>query len=88
MLATLQRIGIASVLVEGGGKIIDSFIRQRLFDEVILFISRRIVGGKASVQLYESGSASLAQALRLIDCEQIELTSGHILRGFPTCSPA
>jgi diaminohydroxyphosphoribosylaminopyrimidine deaminase / 5-amino-6-(5-phosphoribosylamino)uracil reductase len=88
ILSTLFQLGIASVLVEGGGKIIDSFIKQRLFDEIILFIARQIIGGRTSVQLYESGSASLAQALQLVGSERIELASGDIFRGFPSCSPA
>jgi diaminohydroxyphosphoribosylaminopyrimidine deaminase/5-amino-6-(5-phosphoribosylamino)uracil reductase len=87
ILSTLFQLGIASVLVEGGGKTIDSFIKNKLFDEMILFSSRQIVGGKASGQLYGSGSA-LAQAPYLADGERIELASGHILRGYPACSPA
>jgi diaminohydroxyphosphoribosylaminopyrimidine deaminase/5-amino-6-(5-phosphoribosylamino)uracil reductase len=87
ILSTLFQLGIASVLVEGGGKIIDSFIKQHLFDEIVLFFGRQIIGGKTSVQLYTSGSASLEQALHLDNCERIELASGNILRGFPSCSP-
>jgi diaminohydroxyphosphoribosylaminopyrimidine deaminase/5-amino-6-(5-phosphoribosylamino)uracil reductase len=87
ILSILFQLGIASVLVEGGGKTIDSFIKQQLFDEIILFVARQIVGGKTSIQLYESGSTSLAQALHLVGSERIELASGYILRGFPSCSP-
>jgi len=88
IMSTLFQLGIASVLVEGGGKTIASFIKQNMFDEIMLFSSRQIVGGKTSSQLYEAGSASLAQAMHLVDCERIELASGTILRGFPSCSPA
>lgn len=88
VLGTLFQLGIASVLVEGGGKIIDSFIKQQLFDEIIFFFGRQIIGGKTSVQLYESGSDSLEKALHLVNSERIELASGTILRGFPSCSPA
>ena len=40
----LFRQGITSVLVEGGGKVIDSFLASGLFDEVALFVSPTIIG--------------------------------------------
>ncbi|MBN2345053.1 MAG: bifunctional diaminohydroxyphosphoribosylaminopyrimidine deaminase/5-amino-6-(5-phosphoribosylamino)uracil reductase RibD [Candidatus Aminicenantes bacterium] len=79
VLANLGRLGIASVLVEGGGRLIDSFVRQRRFDEVVLFYAPKIVGG--------SGATRLAEALELRDFRLSELASGFILRGFRPCSP-
>lgn len=36
--------GIQSILVEGGKKVFSSFIRERLFDKIYIFISPRIIG--------------------------------------------
>jgi diaminohydroxyphosphoribosylaminopyrimidine deaminase/5-amino-6-(5-phosphoribosylamino)uracil reductase len=88
ILAELSKLGISSVMVEGGGKVIDSFIRERLFDEMMLFVSRKIIGGKDSGQLFASGCASLEQALELVDCQWSEFASGYVMKGMKKCSPA
>ncbi len=87
VLGELANLGISSVLVEGGGRIIDSFIRARLFDEMILFVSRKVVGGRDSVQMFASGAADLQEALELTDCHCSEFASGQVIRGYRKCSP-
>jgi diaminohydroxyphosphoribosylaminopyrimidine deaminase/5-amino-6-(5-phosphoribosylamino)uracil reductase len=44
VLRQLGKIGISSILVEGGGKTFSSFVKQNLFDDIILFISPKILG--------------------------------------------
>ena len=44
VLKALNKIGIASVLVEGGSKTFSSFLKQKLFDDILLFISPKILG--------------------------------------------
>jgi len=87
VLEQLHKLGIASLLVEGGGRLLDSFVRERLFDEMALFVSHKIVGGRNSAQIFASGVARLADALELVDCRLTEFASGYILRGFRKCSP-
>jgi len=87
ILRELWSLGIASLLVEGGGRVLDSFIRQRLFDEVAMFISNKIVGGRSSVQIFASGVARLEDALELVDCRWSEYAGGFLLRGYKKCSP-
>ena len=43
-LRELQKIRIASVLVEGGSQVFTSFIKENLFDDMIIFISPKILG--------------------------------------------
>ncbi len=88
VLKQLAGLGIASVLVEGGGRVNDSFIRQRLFDEMVLFVSNKVVGGRDAVQLFASGAEDLEQAPELTGCQRSEFASGCIMRGFKPCSPA
>ena len=88
VLERLSRLGIASLLVEGGGRVLDSFVRERLFDEVAFFISNTIVGGRNSVQIFASGAARLEDALELADCRWSEYAGGTMMRGFRKCSPA
>ena len=51
----LCKLGISSLLVEGGGRVFDSFVRERLFDEMAIFYSNKIIGGRNSGQIFASG---------------------------------
>ncbi len=86
VLKQLYKLGIASLLVEGGGRVLDSFIRERLFDEMALFFSNKIVGGRNSGQIFASGDR-LEEALELVDCRWSEFAGGSMLRGYRKCSP-
>lgn len=44
LLKKLAKLEITSIMVEGGGKIYSSYIRQNLFDDILLFISPKILG--------------------------------------------
>ena len=88
VLGELYKLGIASLLVEGGGRVLDSFIRERLFDEMALFFSNKIIGGRNSVQIFASGPPGIDEALELVDCRWSAFADGTILRGYRKCSPA
>ena len=45
LLNQLGRRGIRSIMVEGGGQVITSFIEARLVDQMIITIAPRLVGG-------------------------------------------
>ena len=47
----LENEGISNVLVEGGGEINWSIIKNNLFDEIIVTISPLIIGGKRAISL-------------------------------------
>ena len=81
-LQILARQGIASVLVEGGGQVIDSFLSQNLFDEAILFTAAKFLGGKEAVELFSCGVDGLAKAIAITRVEITPVTDGFILRGF------
>jgi len=68
--------------------VLDSFVRERRFDEMAVFFANKIVGGRDSVQIFASGVARLEDALELVDCHCTEFADGSILRGYSKCSPA
>lgn len=45
LLTMLPELGIKSVMVEGGARVITSFVRTRLVDQFIITISPKLVGG-------------------------------------------
>lgn len=47
-LKCLKSKGVMSILCEGGGEVISSFIREHLADEIYFFIAPKIIGGKLS----------------------------------------
>jgi riboflavin biosynthesis pyrimidine reductase len=57
LLECLHQMGTKRVMVEGGAKVISSFITARLVDFLILTISPLIVGGLPGFQMPESISA-------------------------------
>ena len=48
LMKILYDKGIENLLVEGGESVIFSFLRDRLFDELTVFISNKIIGGTES----------------------------------------
>jgi 2,5-diamino-6-(ribosylamino)-4(3H)-pyrimidinone 5'-phosphate reductase len=48
LVALLGRRGLKSVLVEGGSKVIWSFLESRIADEVSIFIGSMVIGGEKS----------------------------------------
>lgn len=81
VLAILHQMGIASVLVEGGGGIFNSFLEEKLYDEIILAAAGTLIGGKDSVQLFSRGT-SVSTPIRLKEREITVLESGYLIRGY------
>lgn len=48
LVPVLEKLGIKSLLVEGGSKVIWSFLKSRLADEVYIFVGSMVLGGEAS----------------------------------------
>lgn len=81
VLANLYQLGIASVMVEGGGGILNSFLEERLYDEIILAAAGSLIGGKDSVQLFSRGT-SVSTPVELKEREITVLESGYFIRGY------
>lgn len=64
VLKELGKLQIASVLVEGGGGIFTSFVKKNLFDEILLFVSPKLLGTGLPV-IKDIGIHSLRNALKM-----------------------
>ena len=72
MLKEVRKMGVASVLVEGGAKIYSSFVKQDLFDDILLFVSPKILGsGIKTFSDLSFGSLNSALTLKLKKSEII-----------------
>ena len=63
-LRTLRALGVASLLVEGGGRVITSFFAEKLVDRVVLGIAPTIMGAGVDA-VGDLGVASVTESIRL-----------------------
>jgi diaminohydroxyphosphoribosylaminopyrimidine deaminase / 5-amino-6-(5-phosphoribosylamino)uracil reductase len=82
-LRFLGRRKVASILVEGGGRLLGTLFDEDLVDKVMAFISPIIIGGRKAVSVQGSGVENVAQALRLkrVDFKSLGddiLVSGYV----------
>ncbi len=64
LLATLRKMNITSVLVEGGGGILGSFIDAEMVDKVYAFYAPILIGGKKAITIGGSGTRYITDAIR------------------------
>jgi 3,4-dihydroxy 2-butanone 4-phosphate synthase/GTP cyclohydrolase II len=62
LMPMLAKMKINSVMVEGGARVITSFVRSRLVDQFIITVSPRLVGG---LQVIDPGESKLEPNLLL-----------------------
>ena len=80
-LQELAKINITSILVEGGSEIFTSFVKQKLFDDILVFITPKIIGSGLSVVnnlgingIKQSLKVKIASAEKIGDDVLLELT--------------
>ncbi len=80
LMDELCKLGIASLLVEGGSQISDAFLAAGLADELILFTAASLLGGQNALTVFPSGRP-IDNPLRLSEYSVCEMSSGWIVRG-------
>ena len=64
LLDELSKRGIAHLLVEGGPRVLTSFLKEELADEVVVYIAPKILGAQGSADI-TGAMAKLTQAVGL-----------------------
>ncbi|MBC7363768.1 MAG: bifunctional diaminohydroxyphosphoribosylaminopyrimidine deaminase/5-amino-6-(5-phosphoribosylamino)uracil reductase RibD [Candidatus Aminicenantes bacterium] len=83
VLKTLGQREVTALLVEGGSKVLTSFLEERLADKVIAFISPRLIGGETAATPFEGqGVEKLAEALELKNIKHLRLKHDIIIEGY------
>ncbi len=72
VLKELGKMNISSLLVEGGSRLFSSFIHENLYDDILLFISPKLLGcGLPVVQSIGTKSISNAHKIKIENIERI-----------------
>lgn len=83
LLRYLAHIGISHVLVEGGGTVIADFLQNKLVDEMLIFISPKVIGGRDAVTSVEGDGVRLInQAVKLKDIELEKFGEDILIKGY------
>ncbi len=80
LLKELWRRGIRSVMVEGGGTVIHSFLREGLVDELNVFVGSIVIGGQAPTLAEGIGAITEDEVIKLKFLECQPLGYGVLLR--------
>ena len=84
LLADLGSREITSVLVEGGGAILGSFLAGGFADKLALFVAPRLLGGRESIPAFGGESpVRLDQATDLVDLEVGKMGNAWVVTGYP-----
>lgn len=80
-LQTLGKMGITSVLVEGGSRIFTHFIKESLFDKMSVFIAPIIIG-KGIEAIGDLRIEKISNALRLEQMEYKQINHQLLVEGY------
>ncbi len=84
LLKMLGEKEITSVLVEGGGSINGSFLRENLVDKYYCFLAPKLIGGtRAPGSFGGEGFSFLNDAIELIDISLEHLGRDYLITGYP-----
>ncbi|MHC4693836.1 MAG: RibD family protein, partial [Planctomycetota bacterium] len=64
LTSELAKRDVAQLLVEGGPTVISSFLKEELFDQIVVYITPKILGSSGSVPITEA-MAQLTEAVGL-----------------------
>lgn len=78
----LSKIGVTSILVEGGSKIYNSFLKQKLVNKIVLFFAPIILGGKNSPSLLDEGFSTVKKSIKLHNYTFTQIDDNIMLEGF------
>ena len=84
LVEKLAQRAITSILVEGGGELIYSFLDEKLADKIFFFYSPRILGGRTALTAVEGkGIKNLDKAIRIGDLTSSMIGEDLLITGYP-----
>ncbi|MFH1904171.1 MAG: bifunctional diaminohydroxyphosphoribosylaminopyrimidine deaminase/5-amino-6-(5-phosphoribosylamino)uracil reductase RibD [bacterium] len=84
LLVRLGKKSIANILVEGGSRVISSFMEERAIDRIYAFIGPKIIGGKSAlVPFGDKGVSRIKDAVSLKDIKVRRFEDDITIEGYP-----
>jgi riboflavin biosynthesis pyrimidine reductase len=80
VLRLLRSLGVASLLVEGGGRVITSMLQEGAVDRVVVSVSPTIIGAGVEA-VGPLGVSRVAEGIRLVN-RSVYLAGDDLLLGF------
>lgn len=71
LLAELHRRGVKKLIVEGGGTLISSLLKENLVDEMFIYYSPIIIGGSNAPTICDGSSFSVPIKMKMISVERL-----------------
>lgn len=78
-LTKLREKGIERLLVEGGGEVIWSFLREGLFDEFMVYLSPVVIGGRSSPTIADGEGVRKEDEIIRLRIDRVERLGDGIL---------
>ncbi len=69
LTSELAKRGVPQLLVEGGPTVISSFLKEELFDQIVVYITPKILGSSGSVPITDA----MAQLTEAVDLHHVEI---------------
>ena len=82
LLSKLGKMGIVNLLVEGGSQVLTSFIKQRIADQMIIFIAPIIIGDGIPA-IGDLGVATIENSIALNEMEWFKSGPDLFISGRP-----
>lgn len=83
MMKKLAQLGIANILVEGGGTLIGGLFDEGLVDKVLFFISPKIIGGKEAISsVMGRGISRMDKAVKLKEIKLRRIGEDFLIEGY------
>ncbi len=79
LMVQLGRMGIASVLIEGGARVAGSALAAGIVDKVVLFYAPKLLGGDDGIPMFRGRGPELMQAATALHDVSVERVGGDIL---------
>ncbi len=84
LISQLGESGMDSILLEGGGRLNEAFLRAGLVDKIMLFMAPKIIGGSDSIACFHGeGTGRLADAIPVSDLTIIPVGDDFLIEGYP-----
>ncbi len=82
-LSKLGKMGMMSLLVEGGSQVNGSFLDEGLIDKILFFLSPKLIGDREALGIFGgSGKTTLQEAIRLSELKVRRFGEDILIEGY------